>query len=42
MIKGIDVSTYQDASTTPQRIDWTRPALYDVKFVINRAVFVAA
>lgn len=42
MIKGIDVSTYQDASTTPKRIDWTRPALYDVKFVINRAVFVAA
>lgn len=36
---GIDVSTFQDASTTPQRIDWSKPKQRGVSFVINRAIF---
>jgi GH25 family lysozyme M1 (1,4-beta-N-acetylmuramidase) len=40
-VKGIDVSSWQDNGTTPQRIDWTKPAAHGVKFVINRVAFAA-
>lgn len=39
--KLIDVSTYQDNSQTPQRIDWSKPKQHGIKGVVNRALFVA-
>jgi GH25 family lysozyme M1 (1,4-beta-N-acetylmuramidase) len=38
---GIDTSTFQDSSQTAKVIDWTKPKLYGVKFVINRVTFCA-
>jgi GH25 family lysozyme M1 (1,4-beta-N-acetylmuramidase) len=39
MAKGIDVSTWQDNSLTPKRIDWTKPKLHGVSFTIHRVCF---
>ncbi len=38
---GIDVSTHQDDPRTARVIDWTKPKLRGVKFVIHRAVYGA-
>lgn len=35
--KAIDISTWQDSSSTPQHIDFTKPKQYDIKLIINRA-----
>jgi len=38
-VTGIDTSEWQDNSSTPQEIDWTKPRTNNIKFVINRASF---